>query len=106
MPTPFRSCSSATPRNEDPTTLVKPEAASRSHSTATGAPAGMTTPPAAWMGAGVPMIEVLGTGAMLLAFVVIEMILLGRLFQASLLRTGQPPKLGGFIAMMFGKSEA
>lgn len=58
------------------------------------------------MGAGVSMIEVLGTGAMLLAFVVIEMMLLGRLFQASLLRTGQPPKLGGFIAMMFGKNTA
>ena len=32
---------------------------------------------------------------MLAAFVIVEMILLGRLFQASLLRTGQPPKLGG-----------
>lgn len=58
------------------------------------------------MGAGVSMIEVLGTGAMLLAFVVIEMMLLGRLFQASLLRTGQPPKLGAFIGMMFGKNTA
>ena len=58
------------------------------------------------MGAGVSMMEVIGTGAMLAAFVVIEMIVLGRLFQASLLRTGQPPKLGGFIAMMFGKNTA
>lgn len=58
------------------------------------------------LGAGVSMIEVLGTGAMLAAFVVIEMILLGRLFQASLLRTGQPPKLGAFIGMMFGKNTA
>jgi ABC-2 type transport system permease protein len=58
------------------------------------------------MGAGVSMMEVIGTGAMLAVFVVIEMILLGRLFQASLLRTGQPPKLGGFIAMMFGKNTA
>jgi hypothetical protein len=31
------------------------------------------------------------------------MILLGRIFQASLLRTGQPPKLSGFLAMMMGK---
>ncbi len=58
------------------------------------------------MGGGVSMAEVLGTGAMLAAFVVIEMILLGRLFQATLLRTGQPPKLGGFIAMMFGRNTA
>ena len=55
------------------------------------------------MTAGVSMMEVLATGAMLAVFVVIEMYLLGRVFQASLLRTGQPPKLGGFIAMMFGK---
>lgn len=55
------------------------------------------------MTAGVSMMEVLATGAMLAVFVVVEMYLLGRVFQASLLRTGQPPKLGGFIAMMFGK---
>jgi len=55
------------------------------------------------MGAGVSVIEVLATGAMLAAFVVIEMILLGRLFQASLLRTGQPPRLGAFLAIMFAK---
>ncbi len=58
------------------------------------------------MGGGVSMMEVLGTGAMLAAFVAIEMILLGRLFQATLLRTGQPPKLSGFVAMMFGKNAA
>ena len=58
------------------------------------------------MGAGVSMMEVLGTGAMLTAFVVVEMILLGRLFQATLLRTGQPPKFGAFIGMMFGKNVA
>jgi len=55
------------------------------------------------LGTGVEMYEVLGTGLMLAAFVVIEMILLGRLFQASLLRTGQPPKFGAFVAMMLGK---
>lgn len=58
------------------------------------------------LGAGVSMVEVLGTGAMLAAFVVVEMILLGRLFQASLLRTGQPPKLSGFIAMILGRHTA
>jgi ABC-2 type transport system permease protein len=56
------------------------------------------------LGAGVEFIEVLGTGIMLAAFVVVEMILLGRLFQASLLRTGQPPKLGAFLGMMMGKN--
>jgi hypothetical protein len=43
---------------------------------------------------------------MLAAFVVIEMMLLGRLFQASLLRTGQPPRLGAFFAMMFSKQDS
>jgi ABC-2 type transport system permease protein len=56
------------------------------------------------LGSGVEMMEVLATGLVLAAFVAIETVLLGRLFQASLLRTGQPPKLGGFIAMMFGKN--
>jgi ABC-type Na+ efflux pump permease subunit len=56
------------------------------------------------LGSGVSMMEVLGTGAMLAVFVAVEMYLLGRVFQASLLRTGQPPKLGGFIGMMMGKN--
>lgn len=56
------------------------------------------------LGAGVEAIEVVGTGLMLAAFVVVEMILLGRLFQASLLRTGQPPKFGAFVAMMLGRN--
>lgn len=55
------------------------------------------------MTAGVSLMEVLATGAMLAVFVAVEMYLLGKVFQASLLRTGQPPKLGGFVAMMFGK---
>lgn len=56
------------------------------------------------LGAGVSMAEVLGTGAMLALFVIAEMYLLGRLFQASLLRTGQPPKLSGFIGMTMGRN--
>lgn len=56
------------------------------------------------LGAGVGFMEVLGTGLMLTVFVAIETLLLGRLFQASLLRTGQPPKLGAFIGMMMGKN--
>ena len=56
------------------------------------------------LGAGVGFMEVLGTGLMLTAFVALETLLLGRLFQASLLRTGQPPKLGAFLGMMMGKN--
>ena len=56
------------------------------------------------LGAGVSPMEVLGTGVMLAAFIAVEMLLLGRLFQASLLRTGQPPKLGAFVGMMMGKN--
>ena len=55
------------------------------------------------MTAGVSIVEVLATGAMLALFVAAEMYLLGRVFQASLLRTGQPPKLGALVATMFGK---
>jgi ABC-2 type transport system permease protein len=53
------------------------------------------------LGGGVSLVEVLGTTAMLIAFVAVELFLLGRLFQASLLRTGQPPKLGAFVKLMF-----
>lgn len=56
------------------------------------------------LGTGVPLWEVLATGAMLALFVLAELYLLGRVFQASLLRTGQPPKLGGFIGVMFGRN--
>ncbi len=56
------------------------------------------------LGAGVDFMEVLGTGLMLIAFVAVEILLLGRLFQASLLRTGQPPKLTAFLGMMMGKN--
>ncbi|MEQ1784589.1 MAG: ABC transporter permease [Hyphomonadaceae bacterium] len=56
------------------------------------------------LGAGVGLMEVLGTGLMLTAFVALETLILGRLFQASLLRTGQPPKLGAFLGMMMGKN--
>jgi ABC-2 type transport system permease protein len=53
------------------------------------------------LGSGVSQIEVLGTGALLSAFVVVELFLLGRVFQASLLHTGQPPKLAAFWKLMF-----
>jgi ABC-2 type transport system permease protein len=58
------------------------------------------------MGSGVSLLEVLGTGVMLAAFVVAELFLIGRLFQASLLQTGQPPALMGLIRRMSGKAKA
>lgn len=57
------------------------------------------------LGSGVPWTEVLGTGLMLTVFVVAEVILLGRLFRASLLRAGQPPKLGALLGLMLRASE-
>ena len=53
------------------------------------------------LGGGVPMPEVIGTVAMLVAFVPLEIFLLGRVFQASLLNTGQPPRLAAFVRLMF-----
>ncbi len=53
------------------------------------------------LGGGVSMTEVLSTGAMVIVFVAVEILLLGRVFQASLLSAGQPPKLSGFIRLMF-----
>ena len=53
------------------------------------------------LGGGVPPMEVLGTGVMLIVFVPLEIFLLGRVFQASLLSTGQPPNLAGFARLMF-----
>jgi ABC-2 type transport system permease protein len=52
------------------------------------------------LGLGVSTVELLGTGALLAGFLVLEFVLLGRLFQASLLSTGQPPRLGDFLKLM------
>jgi ABC-2 type transport system permease protein len=57
------------------------------------------------LGSGVPWTDVVGTGLMLIVFVVAEVVLLGRLFRASLLRTGQPPKLGALFGLMLRASE-
>ena len=38
---------------------------------------------------------------MLVVFITAELFLLGRVFQASLLRTGQPPKIAAFAKLMF-----
>ena len=53
------------------------------------------------LGSGVTLVEILGTGLLLAVFVTMEFLLLGRVFRASLLNTGQPPKLGAFLKLMF-----
>jgi ABC-2 type transport system permease protein len=52
------------------------------------------------LGMGVSLLEVLGTGLLLIAFMVLEVVALGRVFQASILNTGQPPKLSAFLRLM------
>jgi ABC-2 type transport system permease protein len=55
------------------------------------------------LGSGVTAVELLGTGALLLAFVALELVALGRVFRASLLNTGQPPKFGAFLKLMLSR---
>lgn len=52
------------------------------------------------LGSGVGAAEIAATGLLLIAFVTLEMRLLGRVFTASLLGTGQPPRLGAFLKLM------
>jgi len=52
------------------------------------------------LGGGVSAAEILGTILLLVAFVTLELIFLGRVFRASLLNTGQPPKMGAFVKLM------
>jgi ABC-2 type transport system permease protein len=52
------------------------------------------------LGSGVGAGEILGTGLLLIAFVALEMRLLGRIFTASLLGSGQPPRLGALLKLM------
>jgi ABC-type Na+ efflux pump permease subunit len=56
------------------------------------------------MGGGVETYEVVGTSILLVAFIALELFLLGRVFQASLLRTGQPPRIGEFVRLMFRRA--
>jgi ABC-type Na+ efflux pump permease subunit len=49
------------------------------------------------LGSGVPAWEIAGTTVGMLAFVVVELWWLGRVFRNNLLNTGQPPKLLGFL---------
>jgi ABC-type Na+ efflux pump permease subunit len=52
------------------------------------------------LGTGIPAWEVVGTAVVLAAFTAIELVLLGRLFRASLLSQGQHPGLREVIARM------
>jgi len=52
------------------------------------------------LGAGVPLWEIVGTALTLGAFVAIEFVLLGRVFRATLLSSGQKPGLAAIGRMM------
>lgn len=52
------------------------------------------------LGTGIPTWEVLGAGLLLAAFVAVELVLLGRLFRASLLAQGQKPGLAELLARL------
>jgi ABC-type Na+ efflux pump permease subunit len=52
------------------------------------------------LGTGVPLWELLGTGTVLAVFIVLEFLLLGRVFRASLLSAGQKPSLARLGRLM------
>ena len=52
------------------------------------------------MGTGVPLLEMLGTAAVLILFMALELLLLGRLFRASLLSAGQPTRAELFARLL------
>ncbi len=56
------------------------------------------------LGSGVPAWEIAATGVLLAAFVALELVLLGRVFRASLLGSGQRPGLGGFVRLMLRRN--
>lgn len=51
------------------------------------------------LGTGMPLWQVIGAGVMLAAFLGLEMVLLGRIFRASLLASGQRPSLARIVAL-------
>jgi ABC-2 type transport system permease protein len=57
------------------------------------------------LGNGVPLVEVLGTGVVLVLFLALEFVLLGRVFRASLLSAGQPANPGVFLKLMFRSAD-
>ena len=57
------------------------------------------------LGVGIPTWEVIGSGMVLAAFTAVSLVLVGRLFRASLLAQGQRPNLREVIARMRQKDE-
>ncbi|GAA4034734.1 hypothetical protein GCM10022281_13630 [Sphingomonas rosea] len=58
------------------------------------------------LGSGIAAWEVIGSGILLAAFVALELVLLGRLFRASLLATGQRPGLAELGRRLSGRAPA
>lgn len=56
------------------------------------------------LGTGMPLWQVVGAGVVLAAFIVLEIILLGRVFRASLLASGQGVNLKRLLALMRGEA--
>ena len=52
------------------------------------------------LGSGIPAWEAVGAGLLLVAFIVVEIVLLGRVFRASLLGAGQKPNLAAIGRLM------
>ncbi|WP_188053590.1 ABC transporter permease [Sphingosinithalassobacter sp. CS137] len=57
------------------------------------------------LGTGVPLWELLGAGALLALFIVLEFVFLGRVFRASLLSAGEKPTLARIGQLMRRRSE-
>jgi ABC-2 type transport system permease protein len=55
------------------------------------------------LGVGVSPLEAVGTAAMLIAFLALEVTALGRVFRTSLLRSGQPPRLAALARLMLAR---
>jgi len=55
------------------------------------------------LGAGVPLWEVIGCGVTLATFIAIEVVMLGRVFRASLLGAGSKPGLAHIARLMRGR---
>jgi ABC-2 type transport system permease protein len=57
------------------------------------------------LGGGASATEVLGTGLLLVVFLWLELLAMGRIFRASVLNTGQPPKLMAVARLMLQRQE-
>jgi ABC-2 type transport system permease protein len=55
------------------------------------------------LGTGVSTVEVVTSSLLLLGFIACELVIAGRIFRATLLRAGQPPKFGALLRLCFAK---